>query len=291
MRYCKPKKIHSILYLLNTVYLFEEYRGKREMCVFPGPYGRDSFHDLTPDDDSFPEFDRRIAEKWIVHGRDPLSWLCGDIFDLIVSINTNEVRQMFCREIITVVEPGVVFAHANTFPEAFALFDPNWVREYNKYYEPIEITPGSGIQLPDEMRYYEPQKIRGVMYLFDTLYIYEEYRNKKTMRKIPGDYGKIRFDILRPDDRTASMFNRKVAELWVRHGRDPWSWTWKDVHDLIVSLNTNEDRQIFCQDIIHDVGPGNLFAHATWFPEAFSCYNPDWVREYNPYYQPTEPQE
>ncbi len=125
--------------------------------------------------------------------------------------------------------------------------------------------------------------------VLDKIYIFVEDNGKRKTFIFPGPFGVDSWTFMDPEDaeRFYPKFDILVMKLWVDHGRDPWSWTRYDICNLLESLD-GDSRAEFVSEIQDDVEPEELCAFAHKFPEAFSSLDPDWVRQYNPEYEPQD---
>ncbi len=130
-----------------------------------------------------------------------------------------------------------------------------------------------------------------ISYLLDEVFVFVEQEDgRREFHSFPGPYGAdgwCGWDLeeLRsyPD-----CFMKTVGELWLRHRKLPYDWDWGDLR-LLFSALTREGVSALIRDLVNDVDPKILCYFATEYPEAFSCFNADWVRQFNPNYQPTKP--
>ncbi len=130
----------AICTLLDTTYIFEEANGERNTYIFPGPFGHDSWTFMDPEDAErwYSAFDVLVMKLWVDYGRDPWSWTRDDVYDLLESINDNEIRALFVYDMVRDVPPESLCAFAHKFPEAFYRVNPDWVRKYNQKFQPVE---------------------------------------------------------------------------------------------------------------------------------------------------------
>ncbi len=143
------------------------------------------------------------------------------------------------------------------------------------------------------MRTIQPKNGCFVSYLLDEIFVFVEQEDgNREFYTFPGPYGADGWcgwdfeNLLSYPE----WFRKTVGMLWLRYGKLPSDWDGADLH-LLFSELSRENIVYLIQDLINDVDPVVLCSFATEYPEAFSCFNADWVRQFNPNYQPTEPQE
>ncbi len=141
------------------------------------------------------------------------------------------------------------------------------------------------------MRTIEATKKCFVSYLFGYVFVFVEQEDgNRKFYTFPGPYGADGWCCwdLEKLKSYPEWFRETVGMLWLRYKKLPSDWNQDDLR-LLFSELSRIDIVYLIQDLANDVDPAALCSFANEYPEAFSCFNADWVRQFNPNYQPTKP--